>query len=356
MSKKENLSVLGPVVSHVLAVIVLFSLLLFFYTHPNKSWFEPASSNQVSARNLTILLWYRPWSERFCVEEDTCWDRFKIPGCKLIERRSDYLAADVVVFHHEELMTGQQTLPLDLPRPAGQKWAWMSYESPAWNTNLKEFPNIFNMTISYRRDADVYAPYAELRPRRHELRPVEGAKPNKTYLACWVVSNYQNHHNRSKVYNELKALIPIQVYGRWVGRWLPDESLLPTLQRCYFYLAFENAHFKDYITEKLWRNAFLSGAVPVVMGAPLEDYRAVAPPRSFIHMDEFVSIKHLAEFLKQLAEDEGVYNDYFGWKQKWAVKELGWTYSLCKICTVYANLTQHKIYSDLHAWAAAGSP
>lgn len=342
-------------VSRVLVIILFSSLLLLFYTYANISWFKPAGSNQVDTRNLTILLWYRPWSNSSCVEEDTCWDQFKIPGCKLIERRTKYLSADVVVFHHEELMTGQQTLPLNLPRPAGQKWAWMSYESPAWNVNLKEFPNIFNMTINYRRDSDVYAPYAELQPRKHKQWPAEGARPNKTHLACWVVSNYQNHHNRSKVYNELKKLIPIQVYGRWVGRWLPYESLLPTLQQCYFYLAFENAHFKDYITEKFWRNSFLAGAVPVVMGAPLDDYKAVAPPHSFIHVDEFVSMKHLVEFLKQLAKNEAVYNDYFAWKQKWEVKELRWKYSLCKICTVYDNLPQPKVYSDLHAWATAGS-
>lgn len=67
------------------------------------------------------------------------------------------------------------------------------------------------------------------------------------------------------------------------------------------------------------------------------------------------TLEHLAEFLKQLAKDEAVYNDYFAWKQKWEVKELGWKYSLCKICTVYDNLTQPKVYSDLHAWATAGS-
>lgn len=341
-------------VSRVLVIILFSSLLLLFYTYANISWFKPAGSNQVDTRNLTILLWYRPWSNSSSVEEDTCWDQFKIPGCKLIERRTKYLSADVVVFHHEELMTGQQTLPLHLPRPVGQKWAWMSYESPAWNVNLKEFPSIFNMTINYRRDADVYAPYAELQPRKRKQWPAEGARPNRTHLACWVVSNYQNHHNRSKVYNELKKLIPIQVYGRWVGRWLPYESLLPTLQQCYFYLAFENAHFKDYITEKFWRNSFLAGSVPIVMGAPLDDYKAVAPPHSFIHVDEFVGTEHLAEFLKQLAKDEAVYNNYFAWKQKWEVKELGWKYSLCKICTVYDNLTQPKVYSDLHAWATAG--
>ena len=34
-----------------------------------------------------------------------------------------------------------------------------------------------------------------------------------------------------------------------------------------FYLAFENSyHCKDYITEKVYKNAFFSGSVPIVWG------------------------------------------------------------------------------------------
>ena len=42
------------------------------------------------------------------------------------------------------------------------------------------------------------------------------------------------------------------------------------------YMAFENAiHGKDYITEKVFRNSYLMGAVPVVLGATKSDYEAV---------------------------------------------------------------------------------
>ena len=38
-----------------------------------------------------------------------------------------------------------------------------------------------------------------------------------------------------------------------------------------FYLAFENSiHCNDYISEKFWRNALSSGAVPVVYGLGFE--------------------------------------------------------------------------------------
>ena len=39
------------------------------------------------------------------------------------------------------------------------------------------------------------------------------------------------------------------------------------ISRHKFYLAFENSiHCNDYISEKFWRNALSSGAVPVVYG------------------------------------------------------------------------------------------
>ena len=41
-----------------------------------------------------------------------------------------------------------------------------------------------------------------------------------------------------------------------------------------FYLAFENAiHCNDYISEKFWRNALSSGAVPVVFGPHRDDVK-----------------------------------------------------------------------------------
>ncbi|XP_075887461.1 alpha-(1,3)-fucosyltransferase 7-like isoform X2 [Nelusetta ayraudi] len=317
---------------------------------------EKTRPDQKRSPNRTILLWYRPWDDPFSLEGDVCWDLFKIPGCKLVDNRAYYSTADVVVFHHEELRTGQQTLPLDRPRPEGQRWAWLTMESPYWNGNLKQFPNIFNMTITHRRDSDVYAPYGELQAREDGGQPVEGIPSNKTFFACWVVSNYNSQHARSKVYDELKKFIPIKVYGRWVGNRLSNENLIPTIQKCLFYLAFENSNYKDYITEKLWRNSLMTGVIPVVFGASLSDYKAVAPPHSFIHVNEFATLKDLAGYLMQLAQDKKRYNEYFAWRQKWEIKFYPDCRNiLCKICTVYDSLPAYRVYSDLDAWASEKS-
>ncbi|XP_073334322.1 alpha-(1,3)-fucosyltransferase 7 [Pagrus major] len=335
----------------VISILCFLSLCLLNGWQTRFQPINPSSfSNRSRSRNVTILLWYWPFHRSFSLRGDMCWDLYRIPRCRLVDQRSMFPSADVVVFHNRELVQGQK-LPFDLPRPQGQRWAWMSLEAPVYNGNLGKYANIFNMTITYRRDSDITIPYGQLLPKAAEEHLVDDVPLNKSSLVCWVVSNYRSQHKRSQVYKELSAVVPVKVYGRWTKTPLPSRALLPTISGCYFYLAFENSLSKDYITEKLWRNAYQGGAVPVVMGAPLGDYKAVLPPNSFIHVDEFASVKDLGEYLQQLAEDKKRYSEYFTWKQQWKVKlYTDWRERLCKICTQYDSLPQQKVYSDLEAW------
>lgn len=313
-------------------------------------------TNCSSSRNVTVLLWHWPFCRPLSLRGDVCWDLYRIPRCKLVDQRSFFNSADVVVFHNRELIQGRQKLPIDLPRPQGQRWAWMSLEAPSHDGNLRPYANIFNMTITYRRDADISIPYGELLPRKAEEHLVEDRPLNKSALVCWVVSNYRSQHKRSRVYKELRAIVPVKVYGRWTKTPLSSKALLPTISHCYFYLAFENSAAKDYITEKLWRNAYQGGAVPVVLGPPISDYKAVAPPNSFIHLGEFASVKELGTYLQELAEDKKRYGEYFDWKHQWKVElHMNWKERLCKICSQYNSLPQQKVYSDLHAWVNANN-
>ena len=77
-----------------------------------------------------------------------------------------------------------------------------------------------------------------------------------------------------------------------------------------FYLAFENSNCVDYITEKFW-DSLKHKVLPIVMGSRLEDYEAVAPRNSFLHVDSFSSPEELAEHLTYLHENPSSYNKYF---------------------------------------------
>ena len=57
--------------------------------------------------------------------------------------------------------------------------------------------------------------------------------------------------------------------------------------------------------------SFSRRVIPVVMGARLEEYEAVAPYNSFIHVDQFKGPRELAEYLDQLDQDDDLYNEYF---------------------------------------------
>ena len=54
---------------------------------------------------------------------------------------------------------------------------------------------------------------------------------------------------------------------------------------------------KRRLSEKFWRNAFGDLLVPVVFGPHVDDVRAVAPPNSYIHAEDFKTPKDLVEYL-----------------------------------------------------------
>ena len=49
------------------------------------------------------------------------------------------------------------------------------------------------------------------------------------------------------------------------------------------------------------------------MGPPRRDYELVAPPNSFIHVDDFDSTKSLADYLIKLNQDDELYGKYLQW-------------------------------------------
>lgn len=303
-------------------------------------------------RNLSILLWHWPFGRSYRLTGDTCRDLYSVSGCILSDNTSTLASADVVVFHHQELSSGRVSLPLQADRPASQHWVWLSLEPPANNANLSRLNGLFNWTMSFRRDADVPVPYG---------RTVLGADRragriprNRSCLVSWVVSKYLPQQARASFYQTLSRYVPVHVYGHWSRRPLSKQKLLPTIAKCYFYLSLENSQAKDYISEKLWRNAFQAGAVPVVLGPSRATYEALAPPGSFIHVEDFSSPEALATHLKHVAADTRAYEQYFRWRRSHRIQTItDWRERLCQICVRYPQLAARKTYHDLEAWVNA---
>ena len=73
---------------------------------------------------------------------------------------------------------------------------------------------------------------------------------------------------------------------------------------------------------------FRSDVIPIVMGARPEDYKSVLPPDSYIHVDDFRSPEHLAEYLNVIDKNDTLYNSYFRWKDSWIAVDNKSVYTL----------------------------
>ncbi|NXJ27057.1 FUT6 fucosyltransferase, partial [Dicrurus megarhynchus] len=279
-----------------------------------------ASAPPRGGRSLTVLLWTWPFGSSFTFTERSELRSFPGWRCHFTTDQSHSCRADAVILHHREVCGDRERLAR-LPRLPTQPWIWLNMESPSHSSNLSATDNLFNLT------SDIFVPYGELRPLG---RPQPAAIPHKSRLVAWVVSNWQEESRRVRYYQELRKHIPVDVYGKNHAPLAQDE-LLATISQYTFYLAFENSQHRDYITEKLWRNALSSGTIPVVLGPPRENYERFPPPDSFICVDDFGSAQELARFLFQLAWDAERYRGCFQWR-RWFWPELGtgWALRLCR--------------------------
>ncbi|XP_010860930.1 PREDICTED: alpha-(1,3)-fucosyltransferase 4 [Bison bison bison] len=314
--------------------------------------------------------------------------RFNISGCVLHTDRAAYEEAQAVLFHHRDLVKGppdwpppwgvqmppveeREGLVMDDegqeaeaetsaalgPRPPGQRWVWMNFESPSHSPGLQGLAgNIFNWTLSYRADSDIFVPYGYLYPRTHPSEQPPGLVPplaRKQGLVAWVVSNWDERQARVRYYRQLSQYVTVDVFGKGgPGQPLPDAELVHTVARYKFYLAFENSQHLDYITEKLWRNAFLAGAVPVVLGPNRTNYERFVPSNAFIHVDDFPSASSLAAHLQFLDRNPTVYRGYFRWRRSHAVHVTSfWDEPWCLACQAVQKAgNQRKSVPNLAGW------
>ncbi|VDP98253.1 unnamed protein product [Trichobilharzia regenti] len=282
--------------------------------------------------------------------------------CKMIYNRTDWREADVIIITDE-------IYPLD-DRPSSQIWMVLVHESPLHlniveglgdkvscnfpisalarierQFSLSDFkPNIFNGIGS-----------ADYNPSRRYPLPSRNYAKGKTKMVAWFVSNCNAKSPRNQYVDELSNYISIDIYGRCGFK----ECLRSSENECFellrkdykFYLSFENSLCKDYVTEKFFKNALTNDVIPIVMGASIEEYKMIAPPYSFIHVDEFESPAKLADYLYYLNKNDTAYNEYFAWHghgviQNWIAQPQ------CDMCLLAhtAHLIGPSWYSDVSKW------
>ena len=273
-------------------------------------------------RNKLILLWsyYNPehnrWDEmRDFGQEPFARDKCKNQNCYLTLDRGKVGVADYVMFFDADLGPGWPQ-----ERPPRQSYIHIACERPGpWHNWMKAYDDKINLTMNYRRNADIY--YYNFGYQKREVRipgeyKVKYPLSSKTKGAAWIVSHCKAESKRDDYVKELSKYISVDIFGRCGNLTCPHtHACADKIERNYkFYLAFENAMCDGYVTEKTFGNLRLE-VVPVALGKV--DYKLETPPHSVIDVRDYPSPKALAEYLNYLSSNETAYYEYFQWKQEY---------------------------------------
>lgn len=213
------------------------------------------------------------------------------------------------------------------------------------------------MTMTFRADSDIQWPYGffESNQQGGPEQQMENYARGKTKLVAWFVSNCETESKREKYVENLKKYIQVDVYGKcgeyfcWAGE---QEECYDMLEKDYkFYLSFENAFCRDYVTEKFFQLANRR-IVPIVYGAG--NYCSIAPNHSFIDATK-MGAKKLAELLKTLDADDRLYNEYFQWKSNFKVtadRRSIANKAFCQLCQLLHSQPANnwQVYQNFDGW------
>ncbi|XP_061099191.1 4-galactosyl-N-acetylglucosaminide 3-alpha-L-fucosyltransferase 9-like [Conger conger] len=343
----------GTLRPFVMPIVILGGLGILFLTILYKmpaTWLvsqlrfeEPAPMVKEHSQTI-ILIWMWPFGNAFALS--SCSALFNIDGCYLTADRNMYSKSDGVIFHHRDIHLDLSNMP-NSQRPPFQKWVWMNLESPTNSKKESNLKGLFNVTLNYRRDADIPLHYGTIVQAEGNNFKI----PSKNKLVCWIVSNWNSSQIRVAYYNVLKQYINIDVYGKAFGKPVSSQDFDATIGSCKFYLSFENSIHKDYITEKLY-NPLSVGTVPIVLGPSRQNYEKFVPGDAFIHVEDFFSPKELAEHILFLDKNEDMYQRYFYWRRHLEAKLTSlFIRGACLTCNyIRTHYMEHKAANNLDTW------
>lgn len=152
-------------------------------------------------------------------------------------------------------------------------------------------------------------------------------------------SNCNTKSNRTEYVTELMKYIPVDNYGtcgsqiRELPQWLVNIQnsknvnlrdrgkynwqigKLALLRRYLFTIAIENSITNDYVTEKLW-HAFVSGSIPIYLGAPNIDDWLPCNNDCIIDLRKFKTPEEAANYINQVATNKTLYESFHRWRNE----------------------------------------
>ncbi|ODM88822.1 Glycoprotein 3-alpha-L-fucosyltransferase A [Orchesella cincta] len=163
------------------------------------------------------------------------------------------------------------------------------------------------LLASFYRGSDVNTPYGKwvyYDPSVKFKTQERNFSAGKTKMAAIFTSNCGTWNHRMDFIWELQKYVSVDVYGacgQLSCALYRQKECYAMLKRDYhFYLSFENSNCRDYVTEKLFVNAYENDVIPVVLGAHPEDYKAICQEKSYIHVEDFEITAKLTNYIKTL--------------------------------------------------------
>ena len=294
---------------------------------------------QPKSANITkkILFWNQWWFSGYGFGNGRApfLKHCKVNACETISNVTQIAEADAIIYWASKYRNKE-----NLPLRTNEEQVLIFFETePAVFTYGRKFPNV-NATISYRRDSTIPSIYGYYRRRETKdglYVPLNNTQiKRKTKMASWMISHCNRTTNVRQTYvRQLQKYMKVDIFGKGGCGKNQNESCskgcMDKLETNYkFFLAFENSHCRDYVTEKAFRTLSYN-LVPVEMGGA--DYKKILPPHSFIHAHDFKSPKELADYLKLVSQNPDMYRKYLAWKHKYVIYMVPNTVGVfCKLC------------------------
>lgn len=244
---------------------------------------------------------------------------------KYSEIAADIKHADIVAFTNTiRWMSNEMWSWAHGNRTEEQRWLFISRESPIYSPGVRPpdeyIATTYHWIASYKTDSEIYLPFGSYKPFLTPNKDDSHLREiilKKSKEIVWLSSKCQSLHWDMKGFVEdLESLIHVDKFGDCFKKpipWQKEANLRQMFSSYRFSLSLEDSCCDDFITEIFWKSLDL-GLVPIVVGASYSQYARIAPPSSFIHVDQFESMEEMAVYLTYLMEHDEKYIRFHKWR------------------------------------------
>jgi len=303
--------------------------------------------NSKKVKTILLLDEHKAWQRSGVVGGKEMFIKKKCPidSCSLSYNPKTLSKADLVI---------SRGLVMERPNISPSQ-LWMVYQLESAQSR-KYLSSDANWTATYRQDSTLVTPYGWWSPINEDDNDNDGDLETADHIGtketriAWFVSNCNANNQRLQYARTLSKFYPVDVFGKCgefkCSRGKQTDCWQMVAKKYKYYLAFENSNCVDYITEKFW-DALKYRVLPIVMGARLSDYESVAPPNSFLHVDNFSGPEELSDFLRHLDQNPATYNSYFQWVERGKFEDSKF---LCRVCSLLHYPSPPQFHSDVQDW------